>query len=231
MLVACVLALIRTPLHRGTLDMLTEWLSLADNFLSGNVPSELGNIFTLSEVYLHFNDLEGDVPEQICELRPTAIGESDETTGLIEFWNDCGDDPPQVSCPENCCTRCFSAEDAETSYSPTYEPTVIPTMNPTVDDVPALLENDDLRLFLIEHMDGFEDSLSTENIGTAQYEAYLWLANSNNLDELDVFQRVQRYVGFIFGFVSDEKYCALLTILWVFQLWIGCVLLKYYCGV
>jgi len=180
------------PTQLGWFEEL-EWLSLADNFLSGNVPSELGNIFTLSEVYLHFNDLEGDVPEQICELRPTAIGESDETTGLIEFWNDCGDDLPQVSCPENCCTRCFTADDAEASYSPTYEPTVIPTMNPTVDDVPALLENDDLRLFLIEHMDGFEDSLSTENIGTAQYEAYLWLANSNNLDELDVFQRVQRF--------------------------------------
>ena len=170
-----------------------ESLSLDDNFLSGEIPSELGLISTLSELYVHFNEFVGEIPEDICALRPTAVGDGSKTTGLDEVWADCGDDPPQVVCiEETCCTKCFSVADADGTYAPTE----LPTMYPTQKAVPALSENEDFRLFLLEHMDGFEDSLSAVNKDSPQYEAYLWLANTSNFDDLDAFQRIQRWVYF-----------------------------------
>lgn len=43
-------------------------LWLYSNGFSGTIPTELGNLEYLEQLLLHFNDLEGSVPSQICAL-------------------------------------------------------------------------------------------------------------------------------------------------------------------
>ena len=153
--------------------------------MSGNIPSELGSIFTLDKLYLHVNEFTGVMPEEVCYLKIQ--------NNLNVLWADCGDDQPQVSC--SCCTECFGNDSDfipfEGFVNDSYAPTLTPTMQPVGNsNGPEILENPELKSFLLQHMDGFEDSLS--DVNSPQYEAYLWLANSRNHDKLDEFQKIQR---------------------------------------
>lgn len=65
-----------------------------------------------------------------------------------------------------------------------------------------LPENEDLKAFLLAHMDGFEDRLSDTT--THSYEAYLWLANTDtSFDTLDSFHKLQRF-GLVAFFISTS---------------------------
>ena len=43
-------------------------LSLKDNELTGEIPSEIGNLTNLEHFYLYSNQLTGDIPQEVCNL-------------------------------------------------------------------------------------------------------------------------------------------------------------------
>ena len=154
------------------------------------------------------------MPDGICGLR---------SHNLHTLWADCeqGNDFSSVFCDENCCTQCFGVGsdfipyagyygDAA-SYAPktappvTAEVAVVPgrSFPPTTtpDAAPSLMvEDPELKSFLLGHMDGFEQRLS--DTSSHAYEAYMWLANDDkSLDELDPMRKLQRF-GLVTFFYS-----------------------------
>jgi Leucine-rich repeat (LRR) protein len=162
-----------------------EVLNIGGNLLSGSIPANLGFVFTLQEVYFHKNSFTGSVPDAICDLK-------DPLGGIEVLWADCGGDPPLVSCREYCCNECFTNTSdyvAESTVETFNYPTFMPT--PFLEThSPSITENLELKSFLIEHMDGFEDSLSDVNLPA--YRAYLSIANAENYNNLDPFNMLQR---------------------------------------
>lgn len=75
-----------------------EDVNLQDNRFNGTVPTEFGNLKELEELKLHRTDLTGEIPQEICDLN------------LDELTADCQSppDPPQIVCPADCCTKCYS---------------------------------------------------------------------------------------------------------------------------
>jgi hypothetical protein len=59
---------------------------------------------------LQQNDIFGPVPEALC-----ALDSTNSTRTLQQLETDCSSppDPPLVSCPEGCCTKCYSANDRD----------------------------------------------------------------------------------------------------------------------
>ena len=53
------------PSEIGNLTNLT-FLSLGDNQLTGSIPSEIGNLTNLTYLYLSYNQLSGIIPDEIC---------------------------------------------------------------------------------------------------------------------------------------------------------------------
>jgi Leucine-rich repeat (LRR) protein len=163
-----------------------EVLNIGGNLLSGSIPANLGFVFTLQEVYFHKNSFTGSVPDAICDLK-------DPLGGIEVLWADCGGDPPLVSCREYCCNECFTNTSdyvAESTVETFNYPTFMPT--PFLEThSPSITENLELKSFLIEHMDGFEDSLSDVNLPA--YRAYLSIANAENYNNLDPFNILQRF--------------------------------------
>jgi hypothetical protein len=161
-----------------------EILNLSGNDLTGSVIDDLGFILTLQQLYLHKNGFSGAMPDSVCDLKAPL--------GVLDIvWADCSGDPPSITCQEFCCSECFndSSEYIE-SVAATYITTQVPATSSQAQDL--TIENPELKSFLLEHMDGFEDSLSDSSSPT--YRAYLWLANSDNYDDLDPFNILQRYV-------------------------------------
>lgn len=76
------------------------------NELSGSIPAIPANTLTnLSELLFERNDLTGEMPASICELRVNTTGEA----VLVALGSDCAGDPPEVICDfPDCCNRCFS---------------------------------------------------------------------------------------------------------------------------
>jgi len=48
-------------------------LYLRDNQLTGEIPSEIGNLTNLNFLYLNDNQLTGDIPQSLCDLIESAI--------------------------------------------------------------------------------------------------------------------------------------------------------------
>jgi len=71
-----------------------EILYLHVNELSGTVPSDLGLLENLQEMWLVGNDLTGEIPDEICTLPITNGG------AQTNFGADC----EEIDCP--CCTFC-----------------------------------------------------------------------------------------------------------------------------
>lgn len=74
---------------------------LYDNLLTGDIPNVAEpSLSNLEELILSQNKIGGSVPVSICDLR---------STNLERIRVDCTPEsgqPPQVACPENCCTSC-----------------------------------------------------------------------------------------------------------------------------
>ena len=43
-------------------------MNLYDNNLTGSIPSEIGNLTNLDELFLNNNQFTGEIPESICDL-------------------------------------------------------------------------------------------------------------------------------------------------------------------
>ena len=78
------------PSEIGNLTNLND-LYLHDNQFSGRIPSEIGNLTNLSYLYLHSNELSGFISNSFCSL-PTDID-------LLFFDNNLC--PPYPSCIED----------------------------------------------------------------------------------------------------------------------------------
>jgi len=69
------------------------WLQLADNQFTGNIGADLATVWTLEKIWLHGNEFQGAIPNELCGL-PAA---------QLDFRTDCksGD----IEC--SCCTLCY----------------------------------------------------------------------------------------------------------------------------
>jgi len=78
-----------------------QLLSLFSTDISGPIPSELGELTELRNLFLHNTQLEGTMPQEICDLRTSGR--------LIQLSADCsGEENARVRCPQpSCCTACF----------------------------------------------------------------------------------------------------------------------------
>ena len=47
---------------------------LHDNQLTGEIPSEIGNLTNLTQLYLNINQLTGEIPEEICNQGDSTPG-------------------------------------------------------------------------------------------------------------------------------------------------------------
>jgi hypothetical protein len=73
-------------------------VNLFNNELRGPIPSQIGTLVNLEFLFLHFNDLTGPMPEEICNLRRVSL------RALVA---DCGP-RGKVQCQQpECCTLCF----------------------------------------------------------------------------------------------------------------------------
>ena len=87
----------QVPSQLGNLFNCTD-LFLNNNKLSGKVPDTLGDMESLERLRLHANSLTGAVPSSLCGL------------GLDQLTADCADLPQLgvlISCPMGCCTECY----------------------------------------------------------------------------------------------------------------------------
>jgi len=195
-----------------------EILRLGGNLLTGTIPPQLGSLSTLHELYLHVNDFTGTrIPDEICALR------RDGGNGLTTLWADCKDDTglgAQVACEESCCDKCFDDDSdfeyygghIDGTYSPTSSPSTgpqipgrdsPPTASPVATSAPTQVENLGLRTVLLNHMSDsptLVDRLS--NTSSHAYEAFMWLGNSRHFEDLDEFQKLQRY-GLVTFYLSS----------------------------
>ena len=164
------------PPEIGMFDFL-EILLLDSNVLSGGFPNELGNIPTLKQLTLNSNELKGVVPADVCSLKGS---------GLFELWADCLG--PEVTC--ECCTKCYKYGEVHSIIEDT-PPGANEDVPPDTNEQ-SYGENPGLKSNLIKHMTGLEaNPLSDKE--SPSYKAYLWLANSSNLSELDDFRLLRRF--------------------------------------
>jgi len=176
-----------------------EILRLGGNLIKGQIPSELGNVLTLEELYVHFNELDGPVPPEICAGGPQ--------NNMYIFWADCGNDFYGVDCDDGCCTECFHDDSdfiyyagwTDDTYSPTPSPGDLqggrpspPTEGQQQPPAPSPGKEDpELKSFLQTHMGNF--GLDLNDLSSPAYKAYLWLAGSRSLPELNDFHKLQRF--------------------------------------
>jgi hypothetical protein len=125
------------------------------------------------------------MPEEICALR---------AQNLNTLWADCVlGDITKVSCEETCCTACFDSDSVNQSQNGDEATQTTGTTQ---------VENQLLRTFLREHMDGFEQRL--DDTQSAAYAAYMWLANDEAYNNnLDAFRKLQRF-GLATFFISTS---------------------------
>ena len=79
------------PTQIGELNSLNQ-LSLRDNSLSGTIPEQFGELTELTDLYLSGNDLTGPIPNGVCDLPPFFI------------YADCGNCNPSR---DGCCNDCL----------------------------------------------------------------------------------------------------------------------------
>ena len=63
------------------------------NQLTGEIPSEIGNLTNLTSLYLSSNQITGEIPESICEVFPLSCGFSISNNNLCPSYPDCGGGP------------------------------------------------------------------------------------------------------------------------------------------
>jgi len=83
----------------GSLSNIRQ-LFLFSNHLTGVLPDALGGLKKMSQLGLENNRFEGKISESVC------INDS-----LIDAWADCGGDIPQIQC--TCCSTCCPSASCE----------------------------------------------------------------------------------------------------------------------
>jgi len=144
------------------------------------------------------------MPEEICAMRTSL--------NLHTLWADCqASEFSAVYCDDiTCCTQCFGDESEFIPYggyttkgtypplitSPALAATIVPGRNypPTFSPIGSspLVENPELKTFLLSHMDGFDQRLA--DTSSHAYKAYMWLANNDgSLNQLNEMRKLQRF--------------------------------------
>lgn len=85
-------------------------LRLQNNSFTGELPSELGLLTNIKTLYLQHNELEGSIPEPMCDI---VLGRGSNVTNNDVFRDieaDCTMSnhtaAPFVSCESGCCSVC-----------------------------------------------------------------------------------------------------------------------------
>ena len=92
------------PTELGAMSALEElWIS-NNNKITGTIPIELGELTNLNILYMQDTSLEGTMPTEICLLRDTTTIQS--SSGFETQLQNLGVDCQEVECC--CCTTCIS---------------------------------------------------------------------------------------------------------------------------
>lgn len=67
---------------------------ISSNQFTGTIPSALGSLSFISEIWVHDNDLTGNIDALFCSTSPTSVS----------IQADCGGTNPKIVC--TCCTTC-----------------------------------------------------------------------------------------------------------------------------
>ena len=87
------------PSEIGNLTNLT-YLKLRDNQLIGSIPPEIGNLSNLTGLYLQDNQLSGIIPDEICNQGDSSPGLSNNQ--LCPPYPSCVEDDVGVQDTTNC---------------------------------------------------------------------------------------------------------------------------------
>jgi len=82
------------PAFLGNLPMIH--ISVDNTKLAGDIPTTLGQLSVLRDMYLQVTDLQGNMPDEICKLF--------ETGDITILTADCSN-KEEIVC--DCCTKCF----------------------------------------------------------------------------------------------------------------------------
>eukprot|EP00986_Skeletonema_menzelii_P011079 scaffold5610_cov83-Skeletonema_menzelii.AAC.2 len=81
-------------------ENIVTFLDLSANSLSGSIPTEIGLLKSLENLYLEFNQLAGAIPSEVCALRNDVVPPG-PLAFLVADCSVCNLDPAA-----NCCTAC-----------------------------------------------------------------------------------------------------------------------------
>lgn len=87
------------PASYATASQMRDFFINGNGFTGTVPPIEDGQLTELNEFLLQDTNLEGTMPESICNLRTSGV--------LEDLWSDCRP-PAEIECSlPDCCTRCF----------------------------------------------------------------------------------------------------------------------------
>ncbi len=161
-------------------------LELAENELTGQIPSDMGMLYNADHIFLQSNLFVGEMPWAVCQLRTEK--------SLTLLWADCRGSNARVKCSVKCCSTCFSSDGNSqlASGSDNVDNTVDGYEQQSIDNAPNSHNDEEGKILdVLKKMapDGGEtlgDSLSP------QYKAYSWLAEENYEPISDILT-IQRF--------------------------------------
>jgi len=119
------------PTSIGSMLFLTQ-IDFKSNSLGGVIPNELGHLVSLETLVLsdneydnRFNDIDGVIPESVCDLIENGQLSTLVTDCAFPFYVDC-----------NCCTTC-------TNIAPSEKPSIKPSLSvePSISMIPNMVCN------------------------------------------------------------------------------------------
>ncbi|CAB9526604.1 STYKc [Seminavis robusta] len=93
----------KIPTELAFLQNSLKTLILSANEFEGKVPTELGLLYNLERMELHYNDLKGSMPEEVC-----LIGGFNGGGSKVYVSADCGRPDREFKCQMwTCCDACY----------------------------------------------------------------------------------------------------------------------------
>eukprot|EP00581_Thalassiosira_minuscula_P006159 CAMPEP_0183742858 /NCGR_PEP_ID=MMETSP0737-20130205/64913_1 /TAXON_ID=385413 /ORGANISM="Thalassiosira miniscula, Strain CCMP1093" /LENGTH=1801 /DNA_ID=CAMNT_0025978453 /DNA_START=236 /DNA_END=5644 /DNA_ORIENTATION=- len=158
-----------------------EILELAENHLT-SIPAELGDIPSISHVFLQLNDFGGqEMPSGVCDLRAEK---------LTLLWADCRGDSATVQCDGTCCSACF-------------EPVLKESAEEVADVVPEVMNDGgaDMKKKLSDASSDKGTALMDSS--SPQFRAYTWLVEDSDSQAYTDERLFQRYALATLYFATD----------------------------